>query len=266
MPKTKNENIEKSWSSPLAFKVYNVNEYNLFKNKEEGISAYKDILMDLYGVVPYKGYFDGKTSSAYIKIIDPNRILSKKDIDDLILHLKTSKHEDYILTNSPVQYYDIEIIASGKELDAIQHLSKHNSTEYRITIKDMLVEKEGLVFKEPIEILATLSSDKLEATLRISDVISPVLLKKLSIENKGKAADAKVVIEDWKTIVESVAIDFDYDGSLFSGETFETASKKTLVPDIYHRTYQTSWNYNVAIKLIDILGEERFVVYPLVIG
>jgi site-specific DNA-methyltransferase (adenine-specific)/adenine-specific DNA-methyltransferase len=35
-------------NTPLAFKVYNVNEYNLFKNKDEGIQTYKSILMESY--------------------------------------------------------------------------------------------------------------------------------------------------------------------------------------------------------------------------
>ena len=35
-------------STPNAFKVLNVNEYNTFKNKEEGIAAYKTILLDAY--------------------------------------------------------------------------------------------------------------------------------------------------------------------------------------------------------------------------
>jgi len=37
-------------NTPLAFKVYNVNEYNLFKNKDEGIQTYKSILMESYWV------------------------------------------------------------------------------------------------------------------------------------------------------------------------------------------------------------------------
>ena len=254
--------LDKTWPFGTTFKVYNVNEYNLFKNKEEGITAYKEILMELYGVSSVKGYFDGKTSWSYVKIIDPNRILSKKDIEDVLAHLEQSG-EQYILSNSPVSYYTIELIASGKELDAYSYLDTRNKTPYTIKIRDMLVEKEGLVFKEPIEIIYTASTEKLDVSLRISDFISPVLLKKLAIENKGKTDEQKVNIEDWKTIVDSIAIDYNYDGKLFNAEHIDLADKKTLVVGSYKRSYEQAGSYTVAIKAIDILGEEKFETFLL---
>ena len=127
----------------------------------------------------------------------------------------------------------------------------------------MLVEKEGLVFKEPIEIIYTASTEKLDVSLRISDFISPVLLKKLAIENKGKTDEQKVLIEDWKTIVDSIAIDYNYDGKLFNAEHIDLADKKTLVVGTYKRSYETAGVYTVAIKAIDILGEEKFETFLL---
>lgn len=75
------------------------------------MEAYKEILLDAYGVQSVRGYWDGKTSSAFVKVIDPNRILSKKDVDDVLEHIDDTS-EEFMLSTSPLKYYDIDIICS----------------------------------------------------------------------------------------------------------------------------------------------------------
>gem|GEM_PF-3179785 len=58
-----------------------------------------------------------------------------------------------------------------------------------------------------MEIGFSLEENKLK--ISIKDFISPVLMKKLELENKNKSE--KVIIEDYKQIIDSVAIDIDYD-------------------------------------------------------
>lgn len=252
-------------SSPLAFKVYNVNEYNLFKNKEEGIDTYKQIIMESYGVSAKRGYRDGETSSALVKIIDPNRILSKKDIEDIIQNIDDTS-DDLIYSKSPLKYKDIQIICSGKELDSDDYIIRAKrewklNKDVDIQIKDLLVEKEGLLFKEKpyieykLEKTEKVSKENWESIiLTITDFISPVLLKKLDIENKWKSD--KIMIEDRKQAVDSIAIDIDYDWVLFNAEIIDSPSKKELVQWIYDL-----WSIKegiIAIKMIDILWEELF--------
>jgi len=147
-------------------------------------------------------------SSSYVKIIDPNRILSKKDVEEVIKHIQ-EQQEDYIYTNSPLKYYDIDLICSGKELDIEAFIKKHNTTNCIIKAKDILIEKEGLIFKEKPTVETGVSIDKNQLKISIKDFISPVLMKKLELENKNKSE--KVIIEDYKQIIDSVAIDIDYD-------------------------------------------------------
>jgi len=147
-------------------------------------------------------------SSSYVKIIDPNRILSKKDVEEVIKHIQ-EQQEEYIYTNSPLKYYDIELICSGKELDIEVFIKKHNTTNCIIKVKDILIEKEGLIFKEKPTVETGVSIDKNQLKISIKDFISPVLMKKLELENKNKSE--KVIIEDYKQIIDSVAIDVDYD-------------------------------------------------------
>ena len=249
-------------NTPLAFKVYNVNEYNLFKNKDEGIQTYKSILMESYWVEAVRWYFDGKMSSSYVKIIDPNRILSKKDVEEVIKHIQ-EQQEDYIYTNSPLKYYDIDLICSGKELDIEVFIKKHNTTNCIIKVKDILIEKEGLIFKEKPTVETGVSIDKNQLKISIKDFISPVLMKKLELENKNKSE--KVIIEDYKQIIDSVAIDVDYDWKLFNAEIIDNPWKKEVVKWEYEWEYTTKWNQTVAIKIIDILGEELFETYDVIV-
>ena len=243
---------QSSFYTPLAFKVYNVNEYNLFKNKEEGIQTYKDIVMDLYGVQSVRWFWDGQTSRSLVKVIDPNRILSKKDIDEIIKNIDDTS-DDMIVSRSPLQYKSIDLICSGKELDSSEYILRQQkegklNKDITITIKDLLLEKEGLIFKEKPILEYTI--DWWE--LHITDFISPVLLKKLDLENKNQSD--KVIVEDWRQIVDSIAIDLDYDGKLFNAEIIDNPSKKETV----------KWSYSIgsasliAIKMIDILWEELF--------
>lgn len=257
-------NLFSDWklNTSLGFKVYNVNEYNLFKNKDEGIQTYKSILMESYWVEAVRWYFDGKMSSSYVKIIDPNRILSKKDVEEVIKHIQ-EQQEDYIYTNSPLKYYDIDLICSGKELDIEAFIKKHNTTNCIIKAKDILIEKEGLIFKEKPTVETSVSIDKNQLKISIKDFISPVLMKKLELENKNKSE--KVIIEDYKQIIDSVAIDIDYDWKLFNAEIIDNPWKKEVIKWEYEWEYTTKWNQTVAIKIIDILGEELFETYDVIV-
>jgi site-specific DNA-methyltransferase (adenine-specific) len=247
-------------NTPLAFKVHQVNEYNIFKNKDEGIEAYKTILLEAYGVDTVRGYFDGKSTSSFVKVIDPNRLLSKKDIDEVLKNID-DEDENFILSKSPLRYYDVEIICSGRELDIETYTRKTNTTQIKLIVRDILIEKEGLIFKEKptLEYTNSLSGKTLSITL--SDFISPVLLKKLDIDNKW--ATEKTVIEDFKSIIDSVAIDIDYDGELFNAEIIDTPSKKQMIQGSYEWEYKATGKQTIAIKIIDILWEELFETFDI---
>lgn len=245
---------------PLAFKVHQVNEYNIFKNKDEGIEAYKSILLEAYGVDTVRGYFDGKSTSSFVKVIDPNRLLSKKDIDEVLKNID-DEDENFILSKSPLRYYDVEIICSGRELDIETYIRKTNTTQIKLIVRDILIEKEGLIFKEKPTLEYTHSLSGKTLSITFSDFISPVLLKKLDIDNKW--ATEKTVIEDFKSIIDSVAIDIDYDGELFNAEIIDTPSKKQMIQGSYEWEYKATGKQTIAIKIIDILWEELFETFDI---
>ncbi len=257
------ENLKgKNSTTPLAFKVHQVNEYNIFKNKDEGIEAYKSILLEAYWVDTVRGYFDGKSTSSYIKIVDPNRLLSKKDIDEVFKNIDDT-NDTFILSKSPLRYYDVEVICSGRELDIESYIRKSNTSQIKVIVRDILIEKEGLIFKEKptLEYTQKLWGNKLAITL--TDFISPVLLKKLAIDNKS--GKDKTIIEDYKSVIDSIAIDIDYDGELFNAEIIDSPNKKWIIKGIYEWEYKKKGKQTVAIKVIDILWEELFETFDIAV-
>jgi hypothetical protein len=84
-------------------------------------------------------------------------------------------------------------------------------------------------------------------------------MRKLELENEkmlDKKAQAKV--EDFKQVIESVAIDTDYDAKLFNAEIIDLPDKKEVIKAQYKYNYPKRGEYTVAIKIVDVLGEEYF--------
>ena len=76
-----------------------------------------------------------------------------------------------------------------------------------------------------------------------------------------KKTQAKV--EDFKQIIDSVALDVDYDGKLFNAEIIDLPDKKRLIKAEYSYTYEKSGKNTVAIKIVDVLGEEYFETFEV---
>ena len=176
-----------------------------------------------------------------------------KNIDDT--------NDLFILNKSPLKYYWVEIICSWKELDIESYIKKTNKTEVKIIVRDILIEKEWLVFKEKPSLEFSKSLVWKTLKIEIIDFISPVLLKKLEIDNKSW--NDKTIIEDFKQIIDSVAIDIDFDWNLFNAEIIDNPTKKETIKWTYEWEYKKTWKQTVAIKMIDILGEELFETFEM---
>ena len=77
--------IIKNQKYKTAFKVYNVNHYDIFNNDLQA----KQLLIEIYKIDELsRGDFDGTLGDDYVKIISPNRVLSKMDIAEVIDAIK----------------------------------------------------------------------------------------------------------------------------------------------------------------------------------
>ncbi len=70
-------------------------------------------------------------------------------------------------------------------------------------------------------------------------------------------------MEDFRQIIDSVAIDVDYTGDLFNAEIMDLPTKRELVKADYTFEYAKKGKYIVAVKIVDVLGEEYFETFSI---
>ncbi len=258
------KNSEKlSKNTTKSFKVYSVNNYEGFKNELEA----KGILIDIYGVQKNKGsYFDGVLDNNFVKILPISRVLNKLDVEDLLENIEKYIN-DFTVKKSSIKATEtiykekVLIICSGFEPDALDFMKRKNKTDVNIEIRDILKDKANLIFKKPCEAEIEFKKLKDKIKIEIKDFYSPILMRKLEIENSKSILDEnKARVEDFKQIIESVAIDTDYNEKIFNAEIIDIPSKKELIKGVYEAE---EFDKVVAVKIIDVLGEEYFETFEV---
>lgn len=247
------------------FKVLNVNEYTAFKNELEA----KEIVMEMYGVEPMKrSYFDGVLDTSYVKIMPMNRVLNKLDIKTLLKNIN-DKIADFTVkkkskSGEPIYDEGVLVICSGMELDVADYLKKENKTGVKIDVRDITTDKKNLIFKKKPEASIEVKAKEKALSVDIKEFYSPILMRKLEIENsKAVKKEYQAKVEDFRQIIDSVAIDVDYNGDLFNAEIMDLPTKRELIKAKYTWEYPKKGKYTVAVKIVDVLGEEHFETFEI---
>ncbi len=255
----------KDFKGSLGFKVLNVNEYDVFKNEIEA----KEIVMEMYGVEPMKrSYFDGVLDRNFVKVLPLNRVLGKMDARSLLKGIEdeldnftkktVSKHGEAVYNENVI------IVCSGMELDVHDFLKKENKTGVEVKIYDILTDTKDLIFKQYPESKVKVATKGVKLAVEIQEFYSPLLMRKLELENgKMLKKEHEAKVKDFKQIVDSVAIDVDYNGKLFNAEIMDLPEKKDVIKAKYEWEYKKKGKYTVAIKIIDVLGEEFFETFEV---
>ena len=255
----------KGFKGSLGFKILNVNDYDVFKNEIEA----KEIVMEMYGVEPVKRtYFDGVLDRNFVKIMPLNRVLNKMDIRTLIKSVGDKLDSFTVKAKSKageaVYEEGVLVICSGMELYVMDFIKKENKTGVKIEVRDILTDKKNLIFKKKPEAKIEVKAKDKKLSVELKDFFSPILMRKLEIENeKVLKKDHRAKVDDFKQIIDSVAIDVDYNGKLFNAEVMDLPDKKEVIKAKYSWNYTKKGKYTVAIKVVDVLGEEYFETFEI---
>lgn len=224
------------------FELYNVNNYDIFKNPVQA----KDLLIEALEIdkLP-SSYFDGMKDGRKVKIMPINRIATKKDVSDLIANLDYKSYEKEIETNPNKKVDELLLVCMGHDLDLKAHFQKECSFNIDIEIYDILKEGSGIVFKRDSEA----SIEIIENTLTVNQFYPNTLIEKLRQDGTE--------IEDWRETVESIMIDINYDGSVFEPSIVDIPDKNELVNGSYELPNNSG---TIAIKITDLLSESYFEV------
>lgn len=116
--------------------------------------------------------------------------------------------------------------------------------------------ESGSLLPKKREQAPRLQSHHVEITL--DDFISPAILERLKHQNKDNPL-FQPQVSDWRSMVDSVMIDADYDGEVFNITLADVPERKNdLVEGKY--VVEAKKGATVAVKVTDMLGEEVLVV------
>ena len=224
------------------FEVYNVNNYEVFRNPIEA----KDILIDALEInrLGRNTVFDGEKDGFMVKVMPVNRIANREDLNEIINNIDQVTLEKAREENPTKSVMNIRLVCMGHEPDLGAQLEtefKKQGFDIKVEVYDILRSDKELEFKHPSEAHIVKEGNKLV----IKDFFPMNLLQKLSIQKEN--------VEDWKELVESVKIDWNYDGAVFQPTTVDyPENKKDLVGGSYEIPTDASI---VKVKITDLLSE-----------
>lgn len=231
--------IEDSSRKYTGFEVYNVNNYDFFRNPVEA----RNLLIEALEVQPFSqsDIWDGELDGRMVKIMPVNRIATKADLEGLKANLpyKTYEKKKEESPNLPVE--KITIVCMGHEPDLKAALETELSGyKLDIEIVDILRDKADLQFKREAETEIVREDGKL-----VIRAFYPMnLMQKLSLQ--------KEYVEDWRQLVESIMIDWNYDGVVMQPTITDVPGKNEMVLGIYDIPEDAG---TIKVKITDLLSE-----------
>ena len=221
------------------FEVYNVNNYDFFRNPVEA----RDLLIAALEIQPFpqSDVWDGELDGRMVKIMPVNRIATKADLKELLANLpyKTYEKRKEENPNQPVER--ITIVCMGHEPDLKGALEQELS-DYKVDVQivDILRDKKDLQLKRDSEAEIVCEGDKL-----VIRAFYPMnLMQKLSFH--------KEYVEDWRQLVDSIMIDWNYDGVVMQPTVTDVPGKNEMVKGIYDIPEGSG---TIKVKITDLISE-----------
>ena len=221
------------------FEVYNVNNYDFFRNPIEA----KNLVIEALEIQPFVqgNVWDGELDGRMVKIMPVNRIATKADLEELKANLPYKIYEKRKEENPRQPVELITIVCMGHEPDLKASLEQSLS-EYKVDVQivDILRDKSELQLKREAEAEVVHEGNKLV----IRSFYPMNLMQKLSLQ--------KEYVKDWKQLVESIMIDWNYDGVVMQPTVTDVPDKKEFVAGLYDIPDDAG---TIKVKITDLLSE-----------
>lgn len=222
-----------------SFEVYNVNNYDFFRNPIEA----KNLIIEALEIQPFAqgNLWDGELDGRMVKVMPVNHIATKADLEELKANLPYKTYEKRKEENPKQPVELITIVCMGHEPDLKASLEQSLS-DYKIDVQivDILRDKSDLQLKREAEAEVVREDNKLV----IRSFYPMNLMQKLSLQ--------KEYVEDWKQLVESIMIDWNYDGVVMQPAVTDVPDKKEFVTGVYDIPEDAG---TIKVKITDLLSE-----------
>src|SRR5690554_3257926 len=221
------------------FELHNVNHYDIFRNPVQA----KELLIEALEVqkLEFSTVFDGEKDGRMVKIMPVNRIATPADLNELIagFDYKAWERKQNESPNRPVE--KIMLVCMGHEPDLAAQLElAAKPFKIDVEVVDILRDKADLEFRRDSQAKVAINNGE----LTIERFYPMNLLQKLSLQ--------KETVEDWKELVESVLIDWNYDGAVLQPAVVDIPGKKDLVKGAYAVPQDAG---TIRVKITDLLSE-----------
>lgn len=233
------EELEGQEDKYTGFEVYNVNNYDFFRNPVEA----RELLISALEIQPFPAsdVWDGELDGRMVKIMPVNRIATKADLKELIANLPYKTYEKRKEENPGQPVERITIVCMGHEPD-LKGALEQELVDYKVDIQivDILRDKADLQLKRDAEAEIVREGGKL-----VIRAFYPMnLMQKLSLQ--------KEYVEDWRQLVDSIMIDWNYDGVVMQPAVTDVPGKDELVIGVYDIPEDCG---TIKVKITDLLSE-----------
>ncbi len=221
------------------FEVYNVNHYDIFRNPAQA----HDLLLEALEVqkLELSSVFDGEKDGRMVKIMPVNRLATRADLNELIAGFDYKAWERRQAESPNRAVEKITLVCMGHEPDLKAQL-EFAAKPFKIDVEvvDILRDKADLEFKRDSEAKVVVKRGEL-----VIERFFPMnLLQKLSLQ--------KEAVDDWRELVESVLIDWNYDGAVLQPAVVDIPGKDELVKGAYMVPDDAG---TIRVKITDLLSE-----------
>jgi site-specific DNA-methyltransferase (adenine-specific)/adenine-specific DNA-methyltransferase len=221
------------------FEIYNVNHYDIFRNPVQA----KELLLEALEVqkLEISTVFDGEKDGRMFKIMPVNRIATRADLNELIAGFDYKAWERRHAEGPNRAVEKITLVCMGHEPDLKAQL-EFAAKPFKIDVEvlDILRDKADLEFKRDSEAKVIVK----QGELVIERFFPMNLLQKLSLR--------KEAVQDWRELVESILIDWNYDGAVLQPAVLDIPGKGELVSGTYKVPDDAS---TIRVKITDLLSE-----------
>ena len=231
--------LERQEDKFTGFEVYNVNNYDFFRNPVEA----RELLISALEIQPFPAsdVWDGELDGRMVKIMPVNRIATKADLKELLANLPYKAYEKRKEENPSQPVERITIVCMGHDPD-LKGALEQELIDYKVDVQivDILRDKANLQLKRDAEAEIVRDGGKL-----IIRAFYPMnLMQKLSLQ--------KEYVENWRQLVDSIMIDWNYDGVVMQPSVTDVPGKDELVIGTYDIPEDSG---TIKVKITDLLSE-----------
>ncbi|WP_255373161.1 site-specific DNA-methyltransferase [Chitinophaga sp. YR627] len=220
------------------FQIYNVNHYDVFRNPLEA----REIILKALEIKPFpnNNVYDGEKDGRMVRIMPINSIATNADLNELIANFDYKTFEKLKSKHPAKPVLRLLLICMGHEPGLAAYLQSAVPYKLDIEVIDILKDKTTLELKRDAEAAISIESGKL-----FIHAFYPInLLQKLSLQKEN--------VDNWKELVDSVMIDYNYDGTVFKPKVIDIPERNHLVEGVYRMPAKAG---TIHIKITDLLSE-----------